>query len=71
MRQLRTQDIQDPAQAKHFIRTPVAKHLEHQLASGGRGKVGSKLTASNQLPSTAVSPARIAELKRSSTGAKR
>jgi hypothetical protein len=69
--ELRTQDIQDPAQAKQFIRTQVAKHLEHQLASRGQGKLGATLTASNQLPSTAISPARIAELKRSNTPGKR
>jgi len=65
---LRTRDIQDPAQATHFMRTQVAKHLEHRLASGGRARVAAEITAPNQLPSTSVSPARIAELA-SSIGA--
>jgi phospholipase C len=62
---LRTQDIHDHRQATDFIRTQIAKNLEHRLASGGRMKKGSKLTAENQLPSTTVSPARIKELEQS------
>jgi phospholipase C len=64
---LRTQDIQDPVQAKNFIRTQVSKHLEHKIAARGRKKKASNMTASNQLPSTAVSSARIAELQRSTS----
>ena len=33
----RTRDIRDPAQAKQFVRTQMAKRLEHNLASRGRG----------------------------------
>jgi hypothetical protein len=60
---LRTQDIQDPAQAKNFIRTQVAKNLEHQIAARGQTKP-SNMTAPDQLPTTSVSSARIAELQR-------
>jgi phospholipase C len=63
--ELRTRDIQDPEQAKQFIRTQVAKHLEHYFAAKGRPQVGSTMTASNQLPAPTVSAARIAELQRS------
>jgi phospholipase C len=62
---LRTRDIQDPAQAKHFIRTQVAKRLEHNLASGGNVKEAAELSADNQLATPFVSPARIAELRQS------
>ena len=62
---LRTRDIQDPEQAKQFMRTQVAKHLEHYFASRGRPQLGSSMTAANQLPATAISPARIAELQSS------
>jgi hypothetical protein len=61
----RTCDIQDLAQAGAFVRTQVSKQLEHRFASGGRARLAAKLTAANQLPSEAVSPARIAELARS------
>lgn len=61
--ELRTRDIQDPEQAKEFMRTQVAKHLEHYFASNGRPQVGSNMTAANQLPSPAVSAARIDELQ--------
>jgi hypothetical protein len=62
--ELRTRDIQDPEQAKQFMRTQVSKHLEHYFASGGKSQVGAKMRAPNQLPTTAISPARIAELHR-------
>ena len=59
---LRTQDIQDPAQAKQFMKTQIAKHLEHYFASKGKPKA-----AANSRPRTnridLVSPSRIAELK--------
>jgi hypothetical protein len=61
--ELRTRDIQDPEQAKEFMRTQVAKHLEHYFASNGRPQVGSNMTAANQLPSPTVSAARIAEMQ--------
>ena len=61
--ELRTRDIQDPEQAKQFIRTQVAKHLEHYFASNGRPQVGSNMTAANQLPAATISAARIAELQ--------
>jgi hypothetical protein len=60
----RTQDIQDPAQAKQFIRVQVAKRLEHNLASKGRRGKPPTASAYNQLPASTVSPARIAELRR-------
>jgi phospholipase C len=60
---LRTQDIQDPAHAKEFVRTQIAKHLEHYFASQGRPLLASRLHAANQLPSSAVSPSRIVELQ--------
>jgi len=62
--ELRTRDIQDPEHAKQFMRTQVAKHLEHYFASAGRPEIGSKAHAGHQLPSTTISPARIAELRR-------
>jgi hypothetical protein len=63
---LRTQDIQDPAQAKAFMRTQYAKHMEHYLASkAGAGSAGAASSASAEraLPSTSVSPARVSELR--------
>jgi phospholipase C len=65
---LRTQDIQDPAQAKAFMRTQYAKHLEHYLAArqpGGSRPSGPAATLSTEraLPSTSISPARVAELQ--------
>jgi hypothetical protein len=60
---LRTQDIHDHRQATDFVRTQIAKNLEHRLASRGRATRGKTLTAENQLPSTEVSPARIKELE--------
>jgi len=65
--ELRTQDIQDPLQAKQFMRTQIAKRLEHSIASRGRRGRGA-MSANNQPPSPNVSPARIAELKRSDAG---
>jgi phospholipase C len=62
---LRTQDIQDPAQAQAFMRTQLAKSLEHRLAAKGDPNVGAKLSADNQPASTTVSPARIVELAQS------
>jgi phospholipase C len=62
---LRTKDIQDPAQAKAFMRTQITKHLEHFLASDGRRQVAAALSAENQSPSTTVSPSRIVELRSS------
>jgi phospholipase C len=64
--ELRTQDIQDPQQAKQFMRTQVAKRLEHAIAARGRPR--GSMSASNQLPSTSVSAARIQELHRSKPG---
>ena len=61
--ELRTRDIQDPEKAKEFMRTQVAKHLEHYFASNGRPQAGSSMTAANQLPSPVVSAARIAEMR--------
>jgi phospholipase C len=67
---LRTQDIQDPAQAKAFMRTQYAKHLEHFFASKAaapgsrrRGPPPGEMTADRTLPSTAISPARVTELR--------
>jgi phospholipase C len=62
---LRTKDIQDPAQAKQFMRTQIAKHLEHFIASNGRKALASKLSTEDQIPSSTISPSRIAELKAS------
>ena len=62
---LRTQDIQDPAQAKQFMRTQVSKHLEHFFASDGKRQLASRLSADNQLPSSTISPSRISELENS------
>ncbi|MGV2292401.1 alkaline phosphatase family protein [Trinickia sp. YCB016] len=62
---LRTQDIQDPQQAKDFIRTQVAKHLEHYFASGGNSRVAAGLSADNQHPGASVSASRIDELRAS------
>ena len=63
---LRTKDIQDPAQAKQFMRTQVSKHLEHYFASRGRRQLAARLSTENQLPSSTISPARISELRGSS-----
>ena len=60
---LRTQDIHDHRQATDFVRTQIAKNLEHRLASRRGATKGKTLTAENQLPSTQVSPARIQELE--------
>jgi phospholipase C len=60
---LRTQDIQDPAQAKAFMRTQFAKHLEHFLAAKADPRDASLLSTERSPPSTTVSPARIAELR--------
>lgn len=62
---MRTRDIQDPAQAKQFVRTQNAKQLEHYFASKGQPDVGAALTTDGQPASTFVSPARIADLQRS------
>jgi len=62
---LRTKDIQDPAQAKQFMRTQISKHLEHYFASKGQPKLAAKLSTENQYASTSVSPSRISELRRS------
>jgi phospholipase C len=62
---LRTKDIQDPAQAKEFMRTQIAKHLEHYFAADGKKKVADELSTQNQLPSSTVSPSRITELRNS------
>jgi phospholipase C len=62
---LRTKDIQDPMQAKQFMRTQIAKHLEHYFASNGTQAVANRLTTEDAVASTSLSPARIAELKRS------
>jgi hypothetical protein len=67
---MRTRDIQDLAHAGDFVRTQISKHLEHRFASGGRARLAATLSAENQLPSTCVSPARIAELARSAPRAK-
>jgi phospholipase C len=69
---LRTQDIQDPSQAKAFMRTQYAKHLEHFFAAKAedprQGKAAgpedaSTMSTDRSLPSTTISPARIAELR--------
>ena len=60
---LRTKDIQDPAQAKQFMRTQISKHLEHFFASHGQAQLASKLSAEDQIPSSAISPSRISELR--------
>jgi phospholipase C len=62
---LRTKDIQDPAQAKQFMRTQIAKHLEHYFASNGRRQMAAKLSTEDQLPSSTISPSRISELRAS------
>lgn len=62
---LRTKDIQDPEQAKAFMRTQIAKHLEHYFASGGRRQVASALSTDSQPPSSTVSASRIFELRSS------
>jgi hypothetical protein len=62
---LRTKDIQDPAQAQQFMRTQVAKHLEHYFASKGKPKLAAKLTTDDTVPSSTVSSARVDELRNS------
>jgi hypothetical protein len=62
---MRTRDIRDPLQAKQFVRTQVAKHLEHYFASGGNAKVSASLSADNQPAGLTVSPARVDELRAS------
>ncbi|MGF6970989.1 phospholipase C [Paraburkholderia sp. WC7.3g] len=63
--EMRTRDIRDPQHAKQFIRTQVAKNLEHYFASRGNGKVGETLSAGNQAAAPSVSASRIDELKAS------
>jgi phospholipase C len=60
---LRTQDIQDPAQARDFMRTQIAKHLEHYFASGGQPAVAATLSGGDVPPSTSPSPARISQME--------
>jgi len=63
---MRVRDIQDPVQARAFIRTQNAKHLEHYFAAkNSPALAGKNLSANNQPASTAPSPARIYELKNS------
>jgi hypothetical protein len=62
---MRTRDIRDPQHAKQFVRTQVAKHLEHYFASEGNRKVEASLSADNQPAGQSVSPARIDELRSS------
>ncbi len=64
---LRTNDIQDPTHAKQFMKTQISKHLEHYFASKGQAKLAAKQTTQNTVASTSVSPARVAELRRSSS----
>jgi hypothetical protein len=47
------------------MRTQATKHLEHYFATGRNPKEGrgAAITARNQPPSTAISPARIHELR--------
>jgi phospholipase C len=61
----RTDDIQDPAQARDFMRTQLAKNLEHRLAARGDPGRGARMSAENQPASITVSPARITELEQS------
>jgi hypothetical protein len=63
---LRTKDIQDPVQAKQFMRTQISKHLEHYFASKGQPRLAAKLTTEDTCASTSVSSARISELRASS-----
>jgi hypothetical protein len=62
---LRTQDIQDPVQAKQFMRTQISKHLEHYFASKGQPKLADKLHTEDQSASISLSPSRISELQNS------
>jgi hypothetical protein len=47
------------------MRTQIAKHLEHRFAAGWQPDLADRLRAPNQLPTTTVSAARIAELRSS------
>lgn len=60
----RTQDIQDPVQARQFMHVQIAKRLEHDIASNWQKKKLPTKSAYNDRPSPTVSPARIAELRR-------
>ncbi|HEY4407757.1 MAG TPA: alkaline phosphatase family protein, partial [Xanthobacteraceae bacterium] len=60
---LRTKDIQDPEQAKRFMRTQISKHLEHFFASNGQPHLAAKLSADDQSATPAISPSRISELR--------
>ncbi|MGG1947465.1 alkaline phosphatase family protein [Trinickia sp. NRRL B-1857] len=62
---LRTRDIQDPQHARQFVRTQVAKHLEHYFASGGNSESAGRLSADNQPATPSVSASRIDELRSS------
>jgi hypothetical protein len=61
---VRVEDIRDPARAREFIETQVAKRLEHNIASNWQGTPLPTASAYNELPGPEVSPARIAELRR-------
>ncbi len=63
--ELRTRDIQDPVQARQFMRTQIAKRLEHYFAAKGQAKTASAMTTEGMPASTFVSPSRIANLRSS------
>ncbi|HLH90630.1 MAG TPA: alkaline phosphatase family protein [Xanthobacteraceae bacterium] len=68
---LRTRDIHDQEHAARFVRTQNAKHLEHFFASKGDPKVADKLSTEDTIASPDISPARIAELRKSAKRPKR
>jgi len=58
----RIADIHDPVQARDFVRTQVAKSLEHHFASKKAKKAPNLLSASHERAGAHVSPSRIEEL---------
>jgi len=64
--ELRTHDINDSQEAGNFIRTQIAKHIEHLTAAKGSTPAAAKMSAHNIEATSAISPARIVELRNSS-----
>ena len=60
---LRTKDIQDPEQAKRFMRTQIIEAHPGIFASNGQPHVAAKLSADDQSATPAISPSRISELR--------
>lgn len=63
--EIRTHDINDPGLAGNFIRTQVAKHIEHFTAADGNADLAARIRAPHIQATAAISSSRIAELRNS------